>query len=117
MLAKSRSSEEHYSRVIILFSSKREIIYLSQQVAFFKATQYTPETEKGKGQPELFNEAELNVSEEADEVEFETGIEEESPRKRRRPKRKPLPEAFKRIEEIFDLSEAEKICLHTGLAF
>ena len=105
------------SREHVIELQKREIGYLSQQVAFFKATQYTPKTEKWKGQPELFNEAELNASEEADEVVFETGSTDEASKKRRRPKRKPLPDTFKRIEEIIDLSEAEKICPHTGLPF
>ena len=96
---------------------KREISYLSQQVAFFKATQYNPKTEKWKGQPELFNEPELHASEEADEVEFEADGEKEASPKRSRPKRKPLPEAFKRVEEIIDLPDAEKTCAHTGAAF
>ena len=111
-LKKALLSREHFIEL-----QKREITYLSQQVAFFKATQYSPKTEKWKGQPELFNEAELNASEEANEVEFETDGETEPSPKRRRPKRKPLPEAFKRIEEILDLSEAEKTCAHTGLPF
>lgn len=101
----------------IIELQKREISYLSQQVAFFKATQYTPKTEKWKGQPELFNEAELDGSEEADEVEFEVATADEPSQKRRRPKRKPLPEALKRIEEIIDLPEGEKVCPHTGLPF
>ncbi|RYZ89774.1 MAG: hypothetical protein EOP04_05915, partial [Proteobacteria bacterium] len=62
-LKKALLSREH-----IIELQKREITYLSQQVAFFKATQYTPKTEKWKGQPELFNEAEFGASEEGEEI-------------------------------------------------
>ena len=111
-LKKALLTRDHFIEL-----QKREISYLSQQVAFFKATQYNPKTEKWKGQPELFNEPELHASEEADEVEFEADGEKEASPKRSRPKRKPLPEAFKRVEEIIDLPDAEKTCAHTGAAF
>jgi transposase len=111
-LKRALLSRDHFIEL-----QKREISYLSQQVTFFKATQYSPKTEKWKGQPELFNEAEFHASEEADEVEFETEGEKDTSPKRSRPKRKPLPEAFKRVDEILDLPETEKICSHTGLPF
>lgn len=95
----------------------REIEYLSQQVAFFNATKYAPKTEAWKNQPLLFNEAESIAVPEADEVEFEVSESEEKPTSRKRPKRKPLPDILKRVEEIHDLPEEKKFCAHTGLRF
>lgn len=95
----------------------REIQYLSQQVAFFNATKYAPKTEAWKNQPLLFNEAESTAAPEADEVEFEVGETEQGSTSRKRPKRKPLPDILKRIEETHDLPEEKKFCPYTGNPF
>lgn len=96
---------------------KRDIEYLSQQVAFFKGTRYAPKSETWKGQPELFNEAEDKASDEAGEVEFEVRGENPKPSKKSRPIRKPLPESLKRVTEIIDLPEDQKICSHLKIPF
>lgn len=95
----------------------REIEYLSQQVAFFNATKYAPKTEAWKNQPLLFNEAESTAEPEADEVEFEVTGSDANKTNRKRPKRKPLADVLKRIEEIHDLPDDKKFCSYTGIPF
>ncbi|MBC7661225.1 MAG: hypothetical protein H7249_16130 [Chitinophagaceae bacterium] len=57
---------------MVVIAKDREILYLEQQVAFFKATKYSPKSESmHPGQRELFNEAERDATETAEEVEFE----------------------------------------------
>lgn len=112
-----RSSLRDHKRLLEL--KNEEIRYLEQQVAFFKATKYGPKSESiHPGQGSLFNEAETEAEESTDEVEFEAETQSDSvsAEKRRRPKRKPLPDSLKRVEEIIDLADDKKFCIHTGAA-
>ncbi|MBC7660203.1 MAG: transposase [Chitinophagaceae bacterium] len=95
---------------------KREIDHLADLVVFFRATRYAATSEAGhSGQKELFNEAEHTAETDGDEVEFEVlGQDLQDKKPRKRPKRKPIPEIFKRIDHIIDLPEDQKFCVHLG---
>lgn len=95
---------------------KREIDHLADLVTFFRATRYAAKSEAGhSGQRELFNEAEHSAAPDGEEVEFEVGGQESKEKTtKKRPKRKPIPAIFKRVDRILDLPEEQKFCAHLG---
>jgi len=92
-------------------ADKLKIEYLEEYVRQLRAVLFGRKSEKrpkegDKDQINLFDEAEVALSEEQ-EASPEVIIEKHS---RRKPGRRPLPPELPRIEIIHDLSESEKVC-------
>jgi transposase len=96
----------------------KEIIVLKEQVAFFKGLKFAPKSEKiSSDQLGLFNEVELEDS--VNDEENESEVEENDKdlilvpaHKKRRGKRRPLPESLPREVVIIDI--VEKNCFKDG---
>ena len=94
-----------------LKEKERMISELKDTIWLLQRKKFAPTSEQIKDDPQqsLFNEVEDIVEEKSGPAEFE---EIEVPaHKRKRGKRAPLPEGLPRIEEVYDLSEEEKVGL------
>ncbi|MFW7378374.1 MAG: IS66 family transposase [Oligoflexus sp.] len=85
----------------LLAIANNRIAHLEELLRLFNHKRFAPQSESYSNQQLLFNEAEADVEAEARPV---------KPYLRSKPKRKPLPESFPRIEKISELSEEEKAC-------
>ncbi len=91
-----------------------EIAYLREQVQLLLANRFGASREKiSDAQLGLFNEAELEVSEQQSEEPDTLTV---PAHQRERPRRKPLPEHLERVDIIHDLAESEKVCAEHGVA-
>ena len=92
--------------------NRSHIHFLEEQIRFFKARLYGRKSEKlteeELKQLFLFNEAEEIIEKPSSEEQAEELIVEGHTRKK--VGRRPLPEAFPRVEVIHDLSNEEKLC-------
>ena len=88
-------------------SLEKDVLELKDLIAHINKKRFAPSSESSQEQYPLFNELE----ETSDDIELEEKIEATTKvegHTRKRGKRKPLPEALDRVEEIIDLSEEEK---------
>lgn len=86
---------------------KNDVLELKDLIAHLNKKRFGPSSESSQEQYPLFNDLEETVQdiEREEKIEDETKVEGHT---RKRGKRKPLPEALERVEEIIDLSEEEK---------
>ncbi len=104
---------------------KHHAEYLQHQLNVLSAKLYARSSEKRKhwadGLPSLFDEAEFVVANTPDEEEAPhekevTTSNEQSKPKKKKPGRKPLPEALPRVDVVHDLPESERVCALDGSA-
>jgi transposase len=96
-----------------LAEAVRDKEHYAELVRLLKRQKFGPSSEvHAAGQGTIFNEAETIATEANNEAEAETKP--PKPRKRGKPKRRPLPQDLPRVDKIIDLPEAEKICPKTG---
>ena len=94
----------------IIHGMDEHIVILEEQIRLLKKAIFGPKSEKrpveeeGLRQLHLFNEAEALVEEKAQKTVI---IPEHA---RQKPKRKPLPKDFPRVEVVHDIDESEKVC-------
>jgi transposase len=88
--------KEKYARLI------EELRLASQQ-------RFAPSSEKNILQPDLFDEAGIELTEElSEQIAESTGVSSKPPKNH--PARRPLPKDFPRERIVHDISESEKIC-------
>jgi len=95
-------------------SREATIVALHEQIRLLLARRFAASSERvADGQLGLFNEAEelAQATEEADE---EDAVAVAGHRRRRRGKRRLLPEHLPRIDIVHELPEAERVCPHDG---
>ena len=86
---------------------------LQEQIRVLLARRFGPSSERvADGQFGLFNEAEALAAQETDEDDVEETVAVGGHKRRRRGKRAPLPEHLPRIDVVYELPEAERVCPH-----
>ena len=90
-------------------SYKEKYVALLEEIRLAKQQLFAPKSEKNILQPDLFDEAGVELPEEvkeqlADEIEVKTHI------RKKHPIRRPLPDYLPREVVMHDISEADKIC-------
>ena len=103
-------ADEHEA---VLAGKDHYIAQLEEQVQLLKALQYAARSEKAKSsqgeeQYSLFDEAEFVVD--SQEAEDETEATEVAGHSRRKRGRRPIADAYPRVEVIHDIPEEDKIC-------
>lgn len=90
----------------LLLKKEAEITQLKDTILLLQYRKFGPQSEKSKEQLPLFNELETTDLESAPKEDSET---QEITYRRKRGKRRPLPEDLPRVEEVIDLPEEEKV--------
>ena len=86
---------------------------LQEQIRVLLARRFGPSSERvADGQFGLFNEAEALAAQETHEDDVEETVAVGGHKRRRRGKRAPLPEHLPRIDVVYELPEAERVCPH-----
>ena len=120
VLAKEKELQDRDIRIKKLLQDNS---YLQEQVSYFKSLKFYPKSErlrdKSEGlQIELFNEAELlfdsAVKKEEEDSEEKALIDIPAHKRKKRGKRRKLPEYLPREEVVIDLPEEEKQCSKDG---
>ena len=91
--------------------AEKDIAYqtLLEQYNLKLANEYGKKSEKMPGADEVFNEAEVTLDEQDEQLLTSTSNE-EKPAPKVKPKRKPLPAALPRKEVSIDLDDTDKVC-------
>lgn len=105
--------EDHQQQVDVLTQDHaQQLETLKEQLRLALKREFGRSSEAAPGQGELFNEAEQVATE---EVLADVGSETEVPaHRRRKPGRKPLPAHLPRVEVVYELEAAERICPNDG---
>jgi transposase len=90
---------------------EKDVAYkvLLEQYNLKLANEYGKKSEKMPGADEVFNEAEVTLDEQEEELLASVSTT-EKPASKIKPKRKPLPAALPRKEVVIDLDDTDKIC-------
>ena len=92
-----------------LSEKQARIQFLEEQIILFKHRQFGHSSEKNTQQVELFDESEVELSSLAPDV-AQAVEPDQSPLKKTRSGRKPLPQNLPRVRVEHDLDEADKVC-------
>lgn len=99
---------------VALASRDARIAALEERIRLMLAQRFGASSERvADGQLGLFNEAEEHAAEVPEATPEDTSVEVPAHR-RRRGKRKPLPEHLPRVDVVHELTPAERICIHHG---
>jgi transposase len=110
------SSPELLHQIIVdlqseLIGYKEKYVRLIEELRLARQHRFAPSSEKNIGQPDLFDEAGVELTEELQaqiEEQAESGSKNKPPKNR--PIRRPLSKDFPREQVVHDIPEAEKIC-------
>ena len=94
-----------------LIGYKEKYVRLIEELRLARQQRFAPSSEKNIGQPDLFDEAGVELTEELQaQIEEQAEAESENKPPKNRPVRRPLPKDFPREQIVHDIPESEKIC-------
>jgi transposase len=103
-----KETQEAASSKAELASYKEKYAPLIEELLLAKQQRFSPSSEKNILQPDLFDEAGVELSDEIKEH-LEDGIEVKSYARKKYPVRRPLPSYLPREKIVYDIAEADKI--------